>query len=844
MTSMDQGRLNKGFEGETGNQRGTGAEIEIVGFKNLRGGGSRDGDGDMGRGSDLDQSADSGIGQGMEVVVGGIGGHHPTPSQPSTITAITTTSFAGADKATNMGVNKTSREDERSYAWIEKQFRAVAGPAGTLDRETFRKALHVKKSYFADRVFELFDDDNSGSIDLSELLQGMKTLTQGNPTEKLHFLFRIYDADNSGTISREELRTVLESCMEESSLHLSEENLEALTDVLFDDADTDRSGTITFEELQTQLDKHPGVMNNLTLSVAQWLRPPKGTKSSVTVPRHLTWTYLQNNRVKVAFTLLFLLVNIGLYILNAWLYRHTNWYIIIARGAGMCLNFNCAFVLLLMLRRTLTFLRNTPLVHVLPFDQHVMFHKLAGYAIVFFTLVHTGAHLGNAAVYLTVSTGLNVAEILFTLDARVGWITGFAPLSGVILDLILLVMFICSLDFVRRSGNFEVFYWTHKLYVPFFVLNVLHGANFWKWIVGPAVIFFVEMLFRMQWIRHARYGALYIECVHLLPSGVTELWISKPNSFQYKAGDYVFLNIPVIAQYEWHPFTVSSAPETKGSFSLHIRSAGHWTRKLYAYFENIIVNQSDVEMGHVNGSGPCKKAPREDGLSFRRRNSKARKINENRMKRVKSLTVHLQVYVDGPYGTPSRQIFQAEHAILIGSGIGVTPFASILQSIVCRFREAEVTCPKCEHPFTTQLPKSVMGLKKVDFIWINRDQRNFEWFLTLLTKLEREQSRESGLGHVLDMHMYMTSALTKKDMKGIGLQMALELIHESEQTDLVTGLQTRTQPGRPDFDKLFSEVSDTSSYRIKVFFCGAPVLGRAIKAACARHGIAFFQENF
>ena len=53
--------------------------------------------------------------------------------------------------------------------------------------------------------------------------------------------------------------------MEESSLVLSEENLEALTDALFDDADTDRSGSITFEELKCQLEKHPGVMSNLTI---------------------------------------------------------------------------------------------------------------------------------------------------------------------------------------------------------------------------------------------------------------------------------------------------------------------------------------------------------------------------------------------------------------------------------------------------------------------------------------------------------------------------------------------------------------------------------------------------
>ena len=53
--------------------------------------------------------------------------------------------------------------------------------------------------------------------------------------------------------------------MEESSLSLTDENLEDLTDALFDAADEDESGTITFDELRTELEKHPGVIENLTI---------------------------------------------------------------------------------------------------------------------------------------------------------------------------------------------------------------------------------------------------------------------------------------------------------------------------------------------------------------------------------------------------------------------------------------------------------------------------------------------------------------------------------------------------------------------------------------------------
>ena len=75
--------------------------------------------------------------------------------------------------------------------------------------------------------------------------------------------------------------------------------------------------------------------------------------------------------------------------------------------------------------------------------------------------------------------------------------------------------------------------------------------------------------------------------------------------FSFKAGDYVFINIPTISRYyvfafhmlmllfikancrfEWHPFTISSAPELKDTFSLHIRAAGGWTKALHNYASN------------------------------------------------------------------------------------------------------------------------------------------------------------------------------------------------------------------------------------------------------------------
>ena len=130
-------------------------------------------------------------------------------------------------------------------------------------------------------------------------------------------------------------------------------------------------------------------------SAANWLKPPAGRKSDSKWPRYLTKKYLQNNIRKVVFFLLFAALNIILFCWSLWRYRDTNWRVMLARGCGMCLNFNSAFILVLMLRHTLTFIRSTVVGNFLPLDQSVSIHKFVGVLIFVQSVVHTLAHLGN-----------------------------------------------------------------------------------------------------------------------------------------------------------------------------------------------------------------------------------------------------------------------------------------------------------------------------------------------------------------------------------------------------------------------------------------------------------------
>jgi predicted ferric reductase len=50
------------------------------------------------------------------------------------------------------------------------------------------------------------------------------------------------------------------------------------------------------------------------------------------------------------------------------------------------------------------------------------------------------------------------------------------------------------------------------------------------------------------------------------PSNVLELRILNKdvsNKINYKAGQYVYLNLSTLSYFEWHPFTITSGPYDK-----------------------------------------------------------------------------------------------------------------------------------------------------------------------------------------------------------------------------------------------------------------------------------------
>ncbi|XP_059056075.1 NADPH oxidase 5-like [Achroia grisella] len=942
--------------------------------------------------------------------------------------------------------------DKSSVDRLEQLFRQTVGDQKEITKEQFRNIVDSKNSFFTERVFQIFDEDNSGAISLQEFIAAAHRFAGHSPDDKIRFLFEVYDMDGDGLIQHRELQHVMWACMEENGMQFSDEQLQQLTRAMFEDADTEHRGAITYEALRHQLTKHDGLLENLSISIDRWLVPPKPEPERISLwqrlqklkPYQLSVPYFKNNYVFLIYLLLFTLVNVGLFVSRLYEYWDAGVFTMLARACGQCLNFNCAWVLVLMLRRCMTQLRVRGAGALLPLDHHIYLHKLTGVLIVLYSLLHTVMHLCNFSLVVVNDTNINANNftlyewLLTERPRRFGLVEGCANPTGLALLLILLVMYVCSQPFIRRGGSFEVFYWTHLLYVPFWLLLIFHGPNFWKWFVVPGTIYIAERIIRLAWLRSER-GNTYVSSGILLPSRVTHLVVKRPPLFDFHAGDYVFINIPAIATYEWHPFTISSAPDQPDYIWLHIRGVGEWTNRLYSYFEREHArlhappataataataattpddrNHSPFDrsiscesrrssrsrrsaasgkkrsvdfapVGHTNDAfdgdvtdngevkspttvpvpfrgsslltplrfhkthsmpnvfnttikkqrqialrdymrsesesrfGPCSpaagvgaggaaggaggaggargagrgalhnralahsfrymrnkpavvafKTPSYEDCERRRSNDSILTIARRRLSKSLSpdkdieaekpssevvastdtvdgefadypIGKPLEVFLDGPYGAASSHIFRAQHAALIAAGIGVTPFASILQSIMYRYWSARRHCPRCLHSWASDLPHHNMTLNKVDFFWINREQRSFEWFVSLLSQLEMEQAEQGGAERFLDMHMYITSALQRSDMKAVGLQLALDLLHEKEKRDLITGLKTRTNAGRPNWDKVFKQLQEQHKGKVTVFYCGPPQLARALRLKCDQFGFHFRKEVF
>ncbi|WVQ80783.1 hypothetical protein IAT38_002888 [Cryptococcus sp. DSM 104549] len=497
----------------------------------------------------------------------------------------------------------------------------------------------------------------------------------------------------------------------------------------------------------------------------------------------------------------------------------------ISRGAGLVLAFDGALILVPMLRNILKLAR-PKLMWLFPADENIWFHRQVAYQMVFWTMVHTTAHYVNFINVERTQVRKETAwEIHYTQPG------GF---TGHVMLLIMFVLYTTEHASIRKQC-FEAFWYTHHLgfffmiglythatgcfvrdsvdpdYIPtfpFYSTEHCLGYMSWRFTVWAGILYFGERVYRE--VRARRKTDIVKVMLH--PSGVMELRFVKP-SFKYRAGMWLFLNCPDVSRFQWHPFTISSAPEDP-FVSVHIRQVGDFTRALG---ERLGATQGVV--------GEKFEAKAADG-----RRGDFIEISP------KGMGLEMPVLrIDGPFGAPAEDVFESEVAVLIGAGIGVTPFASILKHIWYRQRSGQLG-----------------ALRRVEFVWSCRDTGTFGWFQSLLEEIEAAQSDPN----FLRISIYLTQKMDQDAVQNIALN------DVGQDYDPLTLLQSRTLFGRPNYKQIFSTLAtsiENGSYlpgreatlktRLGVYFCGPAPLARMIRteaqAVQSRSiNVKFFKEHF
>lgn len=122
----------------------------------------------------------------------------------------------------------------------------------TRDESLQARHEHIAGSYLFDR----FDTNRDGELDLTELAAGVSTLCGGSSRTKSKAAFSLYDLDNDGYISRQELESYLISVFrlalsgpDGADTDATAEQLAATTaQVCFEEADHDNDGRLSFDE--------------------------------------------------------------------------------------------------------------------------------------------------------------------------------------------------------------------------------------------------------------------------------------------------------------------------------------------------------------------------------------------------------------------------------------------------------------------------------------------------------------------------------------------------------------------------------------------------------------------
>ncbi|OMO86369.1 hypothetical protein COLO4_21217 [Corchorus olitorius] len=683
-------------------------------------------------------------------------------------------------------ISKTTGANDAEEMWrrVESRFESLAKD-GLLAREDFGECIGMDSKEFAVGIFDTLvrrKRQRIEKITKDELHDFWSQITDQSFDARLQIFFDMADSNEDGRVTREEVQELIMLSASANRLSKLKEQAEEYAALIMEELDPENFGYIELWQLETLLLQRDTYMNySRPLSTASvgWSQNLSHVRPKNMVRRvcfSLRCLILENWR-RGWILLLWMMAMAALFAWKFMQYKNRaafqvmGYCLCTAKGAAETLKLNMALILLPVCRNTLTWLRSTKARSFVPFDDNINFHKTIAIAIGIGVLVHGGSHLSCDFIFLTNAPPEKFARI-----------ASYFP-----------------------HGKQPTY---PELLVG--ILGVTGISMTWMYISVPLLLYIGERSVRT--CRSEHYSVKIFK-ISVLPGNVFSMVMSKPQGFKYKSGQYIFLQCPSISPFEWHPFSITSAPGDE-YLSVHIRTAGDWTQELKRVFTD--VNDSPFVIGRARFGHPGH-------------------IDQNGQPKL---------LVDGPYGAPAQDYRNYDVLLLVGLGIGATPFISILKDLLNNSRAEEQMDSNTEMTTSddswnslassnfTGISGSTMGGKKkthktknAHFYWVTREPGSFEWFKGVMDEVAEMDHKGQ-----IELHNYLTSVYEEGDARSTLITMVQALNHAKHGVDILSGTRVRTHFARPNWKEVFRRIaSKHPNATVGVFYCGMPVLAKELK---------------
>ncbi|KAK4270313.1 hypothetical protein QN277_023362 [Acacia crassicarpa] len=742
-------------------------------------------------------------------------------------------------------------------AWnkIEKKFNQYAVDE-KLTRDKFGVCIGMgpESKDFAGELFDALarrrNINAENGIIVDELKVFWEDMTDKDLESRLQVFFDMCDKNGDGRLSEEEVKRVIMLSASANKLSNLKNQAPVYASLIMEELDPDHAGYIEKWQLETLLremvtsEENSKAMAKRTKTLTRAMIPSQ-YRTPVSKFCHKAVEFVHENWKKIWIVALWLAINVGLFIWKFLQYKNRGAYevmgycVCFAKGAAETLKFNMALIVLTMCRKTLTCLRESFLSKIIPFDDNISFHKLIALGVVVGTLIHVLVHLTCDFPRLISCPQSKFMSILgpgfdYKQPSYPDLVRSIPGITGIFMVIIMAFTFTLATHYFRRSivklpsplhhlAGFNAFWYAHHLLILVYVLLVIHGyflfltkdwhkKTTWMYLALPIVLYALERIY--PFLKGKDFQVKVIKAI-IYSGNVLSLHMTKPPGFKYRSGMYIFVKCPDISNFEWHPFSITSAPGDD-YLSVHIRTLGDWTTELRNKFQ------------------ACE-------LQNTKKGSLTRMETRVNFNYEKSAVRYPKIRIKGPYGAPAQNYKKYDVLLLIGLGIGATPMISILKDQLNHLKPE-----KPEHDHQNCSPDGEKYPERAYFYWVTREQASFEWFKGVMDDIA-----EYDQNHIIEMHNYLTSVHEEGDARSALIAMVQQLQHAKSGLDVVSESRIRTHFARPNWKKVFSDLASThENSRIGVFYCGPPTLTKTLRTLCQEFSadssprFTFHKENF